>query len=503
MVNTFDWFNKWSGYTPDKVALKDAETGKTLTYAQINNAANSIAFYLKDKHQLGKGDRIAIIAENDLTQVLLFGAAQKMGIILVPINYRLAHTEVEFLLKDSDSSLVLYDENCYDARALKYKAKYEPIASFIHFVDDEGPNYSEQLHEEDPIFILYTSGTTGFPKGALYTHKMLFWNSINTAMSLVIGSDTKTLNCMPLFHTGGWNVLLTPVLHHGGTVIIFKKFDAAKVLKAIVKEKLNLFMGVPTMLKMIAELPEFDHEDIGFLNYIIVGGESMPIPLIRKFHEKKVPIRQGYGLTEVGPNLTSLHQRDAERKQGSIGKPNFYVKVRVVDDFGKEVSTNEQGELWISGPMVTPGYWHNPEGTKDSQENGWLKTGDVAKMDDEGFLYIVDRKKHMYISGGENVYPVEIERVLLQHEAVKEAVVFGIPHEKWGESGAALIVKNSETTLAEIQKYCLERLAKFKVPSKIRFIDSIPKGDTGKIDRMKLKDQLLSQDAPWEDKERF
>ncbi|GLU45588.1 long-chain fatty acid--CoA ligase [Allomuricauda sp. NBRC 101325] len=493
MINTFDWFNKWSGYTPNKVALKDAESGKTLTYAQINNAANSIAHYLKDKHQLGKGDRIAIIAENELTQVLLFGAAQKTGIILVPINYRLAPAEVEYLLNDSASSLVLYDENCYDVHALKHKAEYEPIAPFIHFVEDEAPDYSVKLHEEDPIFILYTSGTTGFPKGTLYTHKMLFWNSINTALSLVISSATKTLNCMPLFHTGGWNVLLAPVLHHGGTIIMFKKFDAEKILNSIVSEKLDLFMGVPTMLKMIAELPQFDATDISFLNYIIVGGESMPVPLIRKYHDKEVPIRQGYGLTEVGPNLTSLHQSMAEKKQGSIGKPNFYVQVRVVDDEGKELPRNEPGELWITGPMVTPGYWQNPEATQNSIENGWFKTGDVAIMDEEGFIFIVDRKKHMYISGGENVYPVEVERVLLQHESINEAVVFGIPHEKWGECGAALIVKGAEISEEEIKAYCLENLAKFKVPSEIHFIDSVPKGDTGKIDRKNMKKNFMAE----------
>ncbi|MDF0715421.1 AMP-binding protein [Muricauda sp. 334s03] len=493
MINTFDWFQKWSEYTPDKIALKDAESGSSLTYKQINNASNSIAHYLKDKHQLKKGDRIAIIAENDLTQVLLFGAAQKMGIILVPINYRLAHAEVEFLLDNSESALVLYDENCYDVHALKHKATYEPIAPFIHFVDDEGPDYTAQLHEDEPIFILYTSGTTGFPKGTLYTHKMLFWNSINTALSLVISSATKTLNCMPLFHTGGWNVLLAPVLHHGGTIIMFKKFDAEKILQSIVAEKLDLFMGVPTMLKMIAELPEFESTDISFLNYIIVGGESMPVGLIRKYHKKNVPIRQGYGLTEVGPNLTSLHQSMAEKKQGSIGKPNFYVQVRVVDDNGHKLPPNTPGELWISGPMVTPGYWKNPKASKDSISDRWFKTGDVAIMDEEGFIFIVDRKKHMYISGGENVYPVEVERVLLQHEAINEAVVFGIPHEKWGECGAALVVKGKEVSSEEIRNYCLDNLAKFKVPSEIHFIESVPKGDTGKIDRKTMKKSFLAE----------
>ncbi|RDY60805.1 o-succinylbenzoate--CoA ligase [Flagellimonas nanhaiensis] len=493
MVNNFDWFLKWATYTPQKVAVKDAATGKELTYGQLNSASNGIAKYLRDKYGLEKGDRVGIIAENDLTQVLLFGAAQKMGLVLVPINYRLAPEEVEYMLGDAECHLVLYGETSYDVHQIKHKATYEPIAPFIHFIDDEAPLYSEQLDEDDAIFILYTSGTTGFPKGTLYTHKMLFWNSVNTALSLIISSNTRTLNCMPLFHTGGWNVLLTPVLHHGGTIILFRKFDAATVLDAIVEEKLDLFMAVPTMLKMMAELPQFENTDISFLNYIIVGGESMPIGLIKKFHKKGVPIRQGYGLTEAGPNLTSLHQSEAERKQGSIGKPNFYVEIKIVNEEGKEAESNESGELWIGGPNVTPGYWKNAEATYEAKHEGWLKTGDVAKMDEDGFLYIVDRKKHMYISGGENVYPVEVERVLLQHEKIKEAVVFGVPHEKWGECGVALLVVNDTVTQAEILEYCRLKLAKFKIPSEIHFIESIPKNDTGKINRKKLKSDFMAK----------
>lgn len=492
MINNFDWFSKWATYTPEKVAVKDADSRTGLTYAQINNAANGIAKFLRDKYQLKKGDRIGIISENDLTQVLIFAAAQKMGAVLVPINYRLVPEEVEYMLGDAECNLVLYGESSYDVHRIKHKATYEPITPFMHFIEDETASYVENIEEDDPIFILYTSGTTGFSKGTLYTHKMLFWNSVNTALSLIISSNTSTLNCMPLFHTGGWNVLLTPVLHHGGTITLFKKFDPTQVLRSIVKEKMDLFMAVPTMLKMMAELPEFDKTDISFLNYIIVGGESMPIGLIKKFHKKQVPIRQGYGLTEAGPNLTSLHQRDAERKQGSIGKPNFYVEIKIVKDDGTEALTGESGELWIGGPNVTTGYWKNGKATKEAKHEGWLKTGDVAKMDEDGFLYIVDRKKHMYISGGENVYPVEVERVLLQHPAINEAVVFGIPHVKWGECGVAMLVVNDEIKANEVQEYCRQKLAKFKVPSEILFIESVPKNETGKINRKKLKGDFLS-----------
>lgn len=491
MINTFDWFKKWADYDSEKIAIKDASSEKKLSYKYINETANALAWHLKDKYQLKKGDRIAIISENNLEQIFLFAAAQKGGFILVPINYRLAPEEVNYMLNDSTPKVIYYNKSSFDIKSLNYDTYYEPIESLNQVQEKSKLEFSETLNEDDPIFILYTSGTTGFPKGSIYTHKMLFWNSINTSLSLIITNNTVTLNCMPLFHTGGWNVLLTPVLHHGGTLILFKKFDAKEALDCIIKEKLTLFMAVPTMLKMMVELPEFANADISCLNYIIVGGESMPLNLIKVFHNKGVPIRQGYGLTEVGPNLTSLHQNDAERKQGSIGRPNFYVKIKVVDEEGKELPSNSAGELLISGPMVTPGYWKNLKATNESKDGEWFKTGDVAKLDEEGYLYIVDRKKNIYISGGENVYPVEVERILRQHNSVNEAVVFGIPHEKWGECGIAYIVKKAQITEAELLDFCKSKLAKFKIPSKIIFIDDIPKNDSGKINRKKLKDDYL------------
>tara|TARA_R110000868_G_scaffold216416_3_gene466553 strand:- start:21299 stop:22783 length:1485 start_codon:yes stop_codon:yes gene_type:complete len=492
MINTFDWFKKWAAYNPKKVAISDASTGKKLTYKAIHDAANVLIWYLKDRYALQKGDRIGIISENNVEQVILFAAAQKAGFILVPINFRLSPEEVDYMLNDSKPKVVYHHNSSFDITKLTHKTSYEPIEHVQIFLEKSSSEFSEIINQNDIIFILYTSGTTGFPKGTIYTHKMLFWNSTNTALSLIITNDTVTLNCMPLFHTGGWNVLLTPVLHHGGTIILFKKFDPLKVLNCIVEENLSLFMAVPTMLKMMVELPEFSKTDISCLNYIIVGGESMPLDLIQLFHKKRVPIRQGYGLTEVGPNLTSLHQNDAERKQGSIGRPNFYVNVKVADEKGKQVGVNEKGELLISGPMVTPGYWEKEEASQSSKIGQWFKTGDIAKIDNEGFLYIVDRKKNMYISGGENVYPVEVERVLRQYPSVKEAVVFGIPHQKWGECGVAIIVEKSKLSEEELLDFCKGKLAKFKIPSKIVFVKSIPKNDTGKINRKKLKDDFLN-----------
>lgn len=494
-----DWAARWALYSPEKIAFKDCDLDRTLSYRELNGLANRLAGHLQREFQLKKGDRIAILAENCLEYVLLFAAAQKTGIILVPLNYRLAAAEIDYLLRNASPKLVIGEarfmptlQSTTAYASIPYHWTMELLAEHC---DPSLLTAANQLvtpvalEADDPVFILYTSGTTGFPKGALYTHKMLFWNSINTAMSLIVNSESRTVNCMPPFHTGGWNVLTTPFLHHGGYSALIRKFDAARVLQLLERERVTIFMGVPTMLKMMADLPEFETADFSHLHYIIVGGESMPIPLIERWHRKGVPIRQGYGMTEVGPNLTSLHQDDAIRKKGSIGRPNFYVEIKVADERGQAVPPGISGELLLRGPMVSPGYWQNPEATAKAIKDGWFCTGDRVSLDEEGYLYVVDRIKNMYISGGENVYPAEVERVLLSHPSVAEVAVVGIPDEKWGEAGKAFVVTTEPDSfsVAALQQYCRDRLAKFKVPKVIVHSQGLPKNDTGKIDRNALK----------------
>ncbi len=494
-----DWAARWALYSPEKVALKEYETQRALTYGELNRLGNRLAYWLTNTCSVGKGDRVAVLAEFCLEYVVLFVAAQKTGCILVPLNYRLTASEIDYLLQNAEPTLVIGEmkfQNVLAAapayKAIPHRYGLEELESILNpaFQLPEDANFSNaEIDDDDPVFILYTSGTTGFPKGALYTHRMLFWNSINTAMSLIINSESRTLNCMPPFHTGGWNVLLTPFLHHGAYTCMLKKFDAATVLRLLQTEDATIFMGVPTMLKMIADLPEFTEAQFPNLLYLIVGGEPMPIPLIEKWHEKQVPVRQGYGMTEVGPNLTSLHHLDATRKKGSIGRPNFYVEIRIADAAGKDLPPNEAGELLLRGPMVTPGYWRNAEATAKTIKNKWFHTGDMVRQDEEQYLYVVDRIKNMFISGGENVYPAEVERIIVSHPGVSEAAVIGVPDNKWGEVGQAFVVPQGNTTLTaeELRAYCLERLAKFKVPKYFTLLKALPKNDTGKINRMALK----------------
>ncbi|TRZ43780.1 class I adenylate-forming enzyme family protein [Robertkochia solimangrovi] len=491
MINTIDWFAQWAERTPEKVAIQEQRNGSEYSYSQINAAAVLLAAQWTVEFNLTKGDRIGILAENSVIQVVLLALAQKTGVVLVPLNFRLSRAELNYMITDSECKMLIADQDKLQNCAMEctlIKMSTESIYNYL--TQDACSVVYEALHEDDPVLLLYTSGTTGFPKGVLYTHKMMFWNSINTEISLNITGNTRTLNAMPLFHTGGWNVLLTPVLHHGGTIILFRKFDAVAILSCIEEERLDLFMAVPTMVRMLVDLPSFSASDLSSLKYMIVGGEAMPLDLIRIFHEKGIPVRQGYGLTEAGPNLTSLHQNFAETKRGSIGKPNFYVSIRITDDHGDECPPDIPGELWIQGPMVMPGYWNKPEETANCLQGNWIRTGDVALMDQEGFIFIVDRKKNMFISGGENVYPVQVEKVISEISEIEEVVVMGMPDERWGEVGVAFYTGVSSLTIDTVKEFCMEKLAKFKIPKHLVYLPEIPRSDTGKLDRKKLKSYL-------------
>jgi fatty-acyl-CoA synthase len=501
-----DWLKKWSQYSPGKTAIQDGETGRAISYQQLYQLSCWGAFFLKNKYQIKKGDRVAVLAQNELEFVILFFALQRLGAILVPINYRLTAREVEYILQNSDPRLVLTEpafvnllENLYEGPILLLQGE----RSFAEALLVEGSKEIREekskkgisaflAQEEDPVMILYTSGTTGAPKGAILTLKMIFWNSLNTTMRLNISQGDRTVIFLPFFHTGAWNVLTTPFLHRGATLYFLKKFDAEKVLSLLEDEKCTILFGVPTTMDMLSRSMRFQKTDLSQVRYAVVGGEPMPLPLIETWHKKGIPVRQGYGLTEFGPNVFSLNEEDTLRKIGSIGFANFYTETKIVSENGQEVGPGEVGELWLKGPMCMKGYWRNEKATTETIRDGWLATGDLALCDEEGYHYIVGRKKEMYKSGGENVYPVEVEQVLLSLEGIRETAVIGVSDPKWGEVGKAFIVlENSDLSLEEIQNHCLKNLAKFKVPKYFEFKNTLPKGDSGKILKRQLQDTNL------------
>jgi fatty-acyl-CoA synthase len=479
-----DWLERQALYHPARVAVEWHPTGEALTFADLDRLAAALAAGLAERFGVGKGDRVAVLAENSLEHVLLFAACQKAGFVLVPLNYRLTGPELAYLIEDADPA-VLFASGAY---ADAVEAPTEPLATVRQLAAGDRPWAGDAPTLDDPLFLLYTSGTTGRPKGAVYTHGMLVWNAVNTVHRLSLTPDDVSFNAAPFYHTGGWNVLLTPFLLTGGRTVLLDRFDADALLRLCDDEGITILWGVPTMLALMAESPAFERASLESVRYAVVGGEPMPAPLTRTWQAKGVPIRQGFGMTEVGVNCFSLPEADAVRKMGSIGLPNLFVETRVIDADGRDVAPGETGELVFLGPVVTPGYWRNPAATQAAfTADGWFRSGDLVRQDDEGYFYVVGRLKEMYISGGENVYPAEVEAALREHEAVAEAAVVGVPDRRWGEAGVAFVVPAGDAPgPAAILDHCRQRLARYKVPREVRFLDALPVGHSGKVQKTEL-----------------
>ena len=498
----FDWFKRWAKYSPNAVALKDAETGREFSYSTSFRAICSIAHHLRTALKVQTGDRIAVLAQNEIEYVFLFFAAQRLGAILVPLNFRLTSREIQHIVNDSEPKVIVYQMQ-YEAIAMEVggaTASFwsldgnRSVQKLVDIAAASTRDINDLLYKsfdaefEKPCMILYTSGTTGAPKGALITPKMMHWNSISTGLRLNLCQQDVHVAFLPFFHTGGWNVLITPFLHRGAKTVLLKKFEPQTLVTLCEKEKATILFGVPTTMDMISQSPNFMDADFSSIRYAVVGGEPMPVPLISTWQKKGIPIRQGYGLTEFGPNVFSLNEEDSIRKIGSIGFANMYIDTRVVDESGVDVKGNEIGELILRGPAQTPGYWKNPDATALTIKDGWLHTGDLVRIDEDGYCYVAGRKKDMYISGAENVYPVEIEQFLRSHPKIKEVAVIGVPDDKWGEVGKAFVVPQDgvELLAEEVLRFCNGQLAKYKVPKHIEFLKVLPKGDSGKILKREL-----------------
>ena len=365
------------------------------------------------------------------------------------------------------------------------------ISLSIQNIVSKRSDRAQQMYTADAgetAMILYTSGTTGKSKGAMISWRQIHWNSINTEISLELTSGDCSIVNTPFYHTGGWHVLLTPLIHHGGKIVLQPEFDPAETLQIIEEEKVTVLFGIPTMLRMMMDQESFSETDFSSVRYAICGGEACPVPVINAFKEMNVPIRQGYGLTEAGPNCYSLPAEDTIRKEGSVGFPNFHIGVKVVDENGEDLEQGNVGELWMKGPHVFNGYWNNKEATEQTLQDGWVRTGDLFRQDSDGYYFIVGRKKEMYISGGENVYPVQVENVIYEHPAVSQAAVIGVPDEQWGETGCAFVVLKEDQSLTgdELKTYCREYLAGFQCPGHVIFTDELPLGHSNKIQKKEL-----------------
>jgi fatty-acyl-CoA synthase len=494
-----DWIGRWALYAPDRVAIEDVEAGRAVTYVQAARIVHRTARWLREERRLAAGERVAVLAPNAIEYVLLYFAVQQAGGVLVPVNWRLAPPEVAYILGDADPALlVVHDEFLAAVAPLELDVPtlgWDALAEAMHDDARSAEPPEEEAAFDAATMILYTSGTTGRPKGAVLTHRSLFFNAVNTALRLTLTESDRTAIFAPLFHTGGWHVLTTPLLHVGGTVLLMHRFDPDAVLRLCDERQLTILFGVPTMMAMLHDAGGFADASLASVRYAIVGGEPMPLPLIRAWHRKGVPIRQGYGLTEFGPNVFSLPEADAERKIGSIGFPNFYVDASVVDDDGRPLAAETVGELALRGPVAMDRYWEAPEATAETVRGGWLHTGDLVRRDAEGYYYVVGRKKDMFISGAENVYPAEVEAVLAGHPAVKAVAVVGVPDDRWGEVGKAFVVlrDGAEASPEEILTHARGRLAKYKIPKHVALLDALPLSDSGKVLKRALREMEASK----------
>ena len=478
------WLADRARTTPERVAIRFVD--RELTYAELDRRAWSLAAGLAARG-LRRGDRLATLTATSPDHVATFFACARLGVALQPISWRLAPAEVAYQLADAEPSLLLvsseHEELARAAGAAVAIANLgDPTLELHTAVDDVA-------QDDDPLLLVYTSGTTGKPKGALLAHANCFWTNLSFDRTTGLRDDDVVLQMLPQFHVGGWNVQPLLAWWKGATVVLEPAFDAGRALQLIEEQRVTTMMGVPATYLFLAQEPRFAEADLSSLRLAVVGGAPMPETLLETWHERGVAVVQGYGLTEAAPNVLCLPPEEARRKLGFAGKPYPHVDVALRDpETGVLVEGAGVGELVVRGPNVFAGYWRNPEATEAAFADGWLLTGDVAERDEEGFYRIAGRIKDMVISGGENVYPAEIEAVLAEHQNVLEAAVVGVPDQRWGEACAAFVVlrEGAAATDEELLEHCRGRLARFKVPRTLAFLDALPRSSMGKV----LKDDL-------------
>ena len=506
-----DYLARRALYSPAKLGFID--TGKSpewrLTFKEANRRANQLANWLRSQG-IEKGDRVAILARDGYEHLDVFFACSKLGAVHTALNWRLHWQELLEIFQYTTPKLLIYSDefkdnvqnitNNYELSLIHLDG--EGILSSFHFESNlqSTPDSSvtcPDLEAEDIAALIFTGGTTGLPKAAQVSHRMIAWNTLNTVIHDVTHNDVY-LNVFPMFHTGGLFVYTLPQVIFGGTTIFIRQFDPEQVLTLLERERVTIFAAVPTMYQMLTTAPNWESADLSSLRFCTSGGAPLPVPLVEKFtQEKNIRFKQGFGMTEFGPGIFALAPEDAVRKAGSIGRPNFFVEAMIVDEGNNFLGPNEPGELVLKGPSYCSGYFNNPEATEAAtDERGFFHTGDVAYYDEEGYFYIIDRKKDMFISGGENIYPAEIEKVLYQHPAVHMCAVIGLPDAKWGEAGKACVVlkPGQSTTEDELLKFMADHLAKYKVPKSVSRMPSLPISAAGKILKRELRDQFTKGD---------
>lgn len=495
---------------PEKRAILDLISGESISYAQANERIAKLAGMLRARLGDKRGERIVMLSRNSSFMLLVHYACARAGHIFVPLNWRLAPPEVEMLIKDAAPAAVFFQPE-FEAHAAPAVARVADGCSFRIEGDGAGviasaapaePVYAgvnPDMHA--PIILLYTSGTSGRAKGVIITSSTALYSSLNYGLSAEVSASSVFLCDMPLFHVAGLMAASRTPLLYGGTVLVSQKFDPVVSVKNLLNEDYGVthYFCVTQMGAMMrANNPQETIRQLSRLQVIQTGGAPNPPAAVRQWAEDGVRQVDGFGMTEIGSafSMPAQHLETIKKKAGSVGFPAFSMRAKIMKPDGAEAAAGEVGELWVMGPNVTPGYWNRPEETKAAFHDGWFKTGDCARKDEDGYFYIVDRTKDMYISGGENVFPVEVEAALAEMPAILDCAVIGVPDEKWGEAGVAYILLQEKAAGLSAQDaiaHVKSRLAAFKAPKHVEFVTELPRTPSGKVQKHKLKEKWLSE----------
>ncbi len=505
-MNLADLIDRNAAFAPDKVAIRFA--GAELTYAGLAQRIAETARALKSELGVGRGDRVAILAANHPDYLVLLYACARLGAMLVPINWRLAVPEQLYILSDAGASALVVEEAF--AAVIEPLSKLMPNARIVglDFAPDGGTSLAALLHGAAsdgrganvdttcPLLIVYTSGTTGHPKGAVLRQDALVWNAVMSQHMHDMTAQDHVLTVLPLFHVGGLNIQTTPALQLGATVTLLPRFAPDATLEAIARDRPTLTVLVPATIQAVIEHPRWETTGLESLRALTTGSTQVPQRLVDAFTSRGTPVLQVYGSTETCPVAVYTRLCGDWRRPGSTGLPGLACEARVVDDTGNEVPAGTPGEVAVRGPNVLSQYWGNPSATAQALRDGWYLSGDIAVRDADGHFFVQDRKKNLIISGGENIYPAEVERVLGQHPAIADAAVIGRPDPKWQEVPVAYVVARQGATPdpAEIERFCLAELARYKVPREYVFVHSLPKNAMGKVQHFRLK-ELIAEAA--------
>ncbi|MDN4606821.1 acyl-CoA synthetase [Sporosarcina highlanderae] len=491
MFHEQGWIMKRAALSPERIALIDIHADVRWSYKELQNRIIRWASFFRGKGYR-KGDRIAVYSPNKPELFAVLFACEQMGLIYVPLNWRMSRPELQALLEDCTPVLVLFDNSFEESIQGLNVAESISLSIIQSLMMQDNWSFVVDAVRTDPWMIIYTGGTTGMPKGVMLSYEAVNWNALNTILSWGLSEEDTTVNYMPLFHTGGLNALSIPLLMAGGSVAVGHQFDPEEALKVTNKYEATISLFVPTMYQMMIQTECFRQSSFPSMKVFLSGGAPCPATVYRSFREKGLRFKEGYGLTEAGPNNFFIRPEDSARKIGSVGKSMLFNEIQVLDENGDACRKGEIGELLVKGPHVFSGYWNKPRETSEAVQDGWLRTGDLAKVDEDGDTFIVGRKKDMIITGGENVYPQEVEQCLINYSGIREAAVVGMADEKWGEIVVAFVVAADEDLNNDaVIAHCRASLATYKIPKKIVVLDELPKTHVGKIDSGYLCKMLI------------